>query len=81
MKLILIPIKANLITKKESCRQDTVGASGTGNIEMIFAVLGVFLLTYEFGRTGLSLEEKIYIKYCHYLKIFFGVLGKSYDGD
>ena len=41
--LVLVPTKANPITKERSCKQRTVGASGAGGIEMILALLGGLL--------------------------------------
>ena len=37
---MLVPIKADLITKKRNYKEDMVGAKGAGNIKMIFAFLG-----------------------------------------
>ena len=37
---VLVPIKADPITKKRSCKQGTIGASGAGGIVMISALLG-----------------------------------------
>ena len=78
---MLVLTKADLITKKQSCKRGTVGVSGAGGIEMILAVLGPFSLAYGFGTNGLSLKEKIHAGHCYRLKIFFGVLGESYGGD
>ena len=76
-----MPTKADPITKKQSCKQGTVVASIAGVIEMILAVLGLFLLACELRTNGLSLKEKIYAEHCHCLKVFLGILGGSYGGD
>ena len=79
--LVLMPTKANPITKEQNCKRGTVGASGAGGIEMIPAVLGSFSLACAFGTTGLSLEEQVNAEYCHHPEGFLSVLGGSYGGD
>ena len=74
-----IPIKADLITKEQSYIQGMVDVSDAGNIEIIFAVFGFFLLAYRFGMNNLSLKEKIHIKHCHRPKVFLDVFGRSYS--
>ena len=76
---VLVLTKASPITKERSCKRGTVGASGTGGIEIILAVLGLFSLACEFGTTNLSLNEKIHAEHCHHPKIFLAVLGGNYD--
>ena len=58
-----------------------VDASSAGGIEMILAVLGLFSLACGFGTNGLSLKEKIHAEHCHRPKVFFNVLGGSYDEE
>ena len=73
--------KADFITKKWSCKRGMVDASSAGNIKMILAVLGPFLLACGFKTTGLSLKGKIHAEYCHRPKVFFSVLGRSFSRD
>ena len=79
--LVLMPTKADPITKEQSCKWGTVGASGAGGIEMILAILGPFLLACAFGTIGLSLEEQVHAEHSHHLEGFLSVLGGSYGGD
>ena len=48
---------------------------------MIFIVFWPFSLACGFGTIGLSLKRKIHTEHCYHLKVFFGVLGGSCDGD
>ena len=58
-----------------------VGASSADGIEMIFAVLGPFLLACRLRTTGLSLKGKIHTEHWYRPKVFLSVLDGSYGED
>ena len=78
---VLVLTNDDPIKKEQSCKRGTVGASGTGGIEIILAVLEPFSLAYGFETNGLSLKEKIHAEHYHCLKVFHVILGKGLGGS
>ena len=64
-KLVLVPTKADSITKEQSCKRGTVKASGTGGSKMVFTLLTEVVAFYvrlsiiEIGEPSLQLALSV----------------------
>ena len=74
---MLVPTKADLIAKEQSCKWGTTGASDAGGIEMILAVLGGLLGGLRVRDDGLEPGGTNPCRTLSLLKVFLGVLGGS----
>ena len=81
LMLVLVPIKLILPQKNKA-------AKGVWLVPKVPAVLTwflhfskAFLVACKFRVTSFSLKVGIYAKLCHCLKVFFGILGRNWDGN
>ena len=73
-----MPTKADLITNEQSCKQDTVGDYGAGNINMILVLLEGILGGLWFQDNWFEPEG---MNPCRTLSLFLSILGGSWSGD
>lgn len=69
--LLLTLIKADLITKTQSCNKVCLKLVAMSvYIKVILIFLGIFSMTYEFGIISFNIEKLIYTKLCYCFSMY-----------
>ena len=75
--LVLVPMKADPITKERSCKRGAIGACGAGDIKIVLALVSGLRVWDDWLEPG-GINP---CRTCHCLKVFLGVYDGSSSGD